>query len=98
MDPYVVKPLLAGAIVMGYMVAGMLFFRFWNRTRDRLFLIFGWAFVLLGCHRILLALDARSAEDQVPFYLLRLAAYVLILLALYTKNREVWRTDTNPDQ
>ena len=97
MDVVLTRGLLAGANVMGYLVAGLLFFRFWSRTRDRLFFIFAWSFVLLGVHRILLALNAGSDEDQVPFYLLRLLAYALILLALYDKNRVIRRADTSPD-
>jgi hypothetical protein len=79
--------LLSGAIVMGYLVGGMILLRFWRRTQDRLFLIFSAAFFLLSMHRLLLAADTRAAEDQVPFYLMRLLAYVLILGALYDKNR-----------
>jgi hypothetical protein len=82
------EPLVAGAITMGYFIAGLLFLRFWSRTQDQLFLIFATAFGLLGAHRLLLVLDARSAEDQVPYFLMRLVAYILILMALYLKNRK----------
>jgi hypothetical protein len=36
---------------------------------------------------MLRAVDTRSAEDQVPYFLMRLLAYILIVLALYLKNR-----------
>jgi hypothetical protein len=87
MDSLVAKPVVAGAIVMGYLVAGLFFHRFWSKTRDRLFLIFAVAFFLLAVQRFLLAIDTRAAEDQVPFYLMRLLAYVLIIVALFDKNR-----------
>jgi uncharacterized membrane protein HdeD (DUF308 family) len=83
-----ITPVVAGAIVMGYFTAGLLFLRFWSRTQDPLFLIFAAAFGLLGVHRMLLAVDTRSAEDQVPYFLMRLLAYILIVLALYLKNRK----------
>ena len=35
---------VSGAIMMGYLVAGLFFLRFWQETRDRLFLIFAVAF------------------------------------------------------
>lgn len=88
MNPLALKPVVAGAIVMGYLVAGLLFSRFWHRTRDTLFLNFALAFALLGVHRFLLAVDTRATEEQVPYYLLRLLAYTLILFALYLKNRK----------
>lgn len=45
-------PGVAGAIVMGYFTAALLFLRFWSRTQDTLFLIFAAAFGLpafTGC-------------------------------------------------
>ena len=87
MNVLIAKPLISGAIVMGYAVASLLFYRFGIKTQDRLFHTFALAFGLLGVQRLLVALDARPAEDQVPFYLLRLMAYLLILWAIYDKNR-----------
>ena len=87
MNTPIAKPLISGAIVMGYAVASLLFYRFGIKTQDRLFHIFAVAFGLLGIQRLLVALDVRPAEDQVPFYLLRLMAYLLILWAIYDKNR-----------
>lgn len=78
---------MSGAIVMGYLVAGLLFLRFWSRTRDRLFLIFSVAFAILGVQRLLLALTTRALEEQTPLYALRVVAFVLILLAILDKNR-----------
>jgi hypothetical protein len=86
-DTVIAKPIISGAIVMGYFVASLLFHRFGIKAQDRLFHIFGVAFALLGVQRFLVAIDTRAAEDQVPFYLLRLTAYLLILWALYDKNR-----------
>ena len=86
-DIVIAKPLISGAIVMGYGVISLLFYRFGIKAQDRLFHIFAIAFALLGIQRLLVTLDTRAAEDQVPFYLIRLTAYLLILWALYDKNR-----------
>jgi len=79
--------LIPGAIVMGYTVAGLFFLRFWRQTRDRLFLIFAVSFWMLGVQRLALALTAQTAESQTKFYLIRLFAFLLILVAIVDKNR-----------
>jgi amino acid transporter len=76
----------AGAIVMGYFVAGVFFLRYWRDTRDRLFLVFAVAFWMLGVQRALINLIDIRAEDQAIFYLLRLAAFLLIIWAVVDKN------------
>jgi hypothetical protein len=78
--------LIAGAIVMGYAVAGLFFLRFWRQTRDRLFLIFAISFWLLGAQRLALALSFQMVENNTGFYLVRLFAFLLILLAIVDKN------------
>ena len=79
--------LVSGAIVMGYLVAGLFFLRFWRATRDRLFLIFAVAFWILGFQRIALAVDRVQVETHSSLYLVRLFAFLLILLAIIDKNR-----------
>lgn len=79
--------LIGGAIVMGYAVTGLFFLRFWRQTRDRLFLIFAISFWLLGGQRLALALTAETAESNTGLYLVRLFAFLLILVAIVDKNR-----------
>jgi hypothetical protein len=79
---------LSGALVMGFAVAGLFFLRFWKRTRDSLFLTFAIAFWLLGLVQALLALTDFPVEEKSFFYLIRLAAFVLILVAIWRKNKE----------
>ena len=79
--------LIPGAIVMGYAVAGLFFLRFWRQTRDRLFLIFAISFWLLGVQRLALALATEMAESHTGLYLVRLFAFLLILVAIVDKNR-----------
>jgi hypothetical protein len=79
-------PFLAGAITMGYLAVGLFFLRFWRRTRDRLFLIFAFAFWLLALNQAAVALSNVPREEQSSIYLLRLAAFTLIILAIASKN------------
>lgn len=77
---------VSGAIIMGYGVACLFFLKFWRRTRDRLFLAFAAAFFLMGATPFLtVALDIPR-EEQSPFYLLRLAAFVIIAGAIVFKS------------
>ena len=78
---------LSGAITMGFLVAGFFFLRFWKRTRERLFLAFAAAFWLLGLGQALLAFTDIPVEERSWLYLLRLAAFSLILVSIWRKNR-----------
>jgi hypothetical protein len=76
-----------GAIAMGSSIAALFFLRFWRETRDRLFLLFSIAFLLLGITRLGLAVSQLTMEAQTSWYWVRLAAFVIILLAIVDKNR-----------
>lgn len=78
---------LSGAITMGFLVAGLLFLRFWHRTRESLFAWFAAAFCLLGIAQALLALSVVPVEERSWLYLLRLAAFALILVSVWRANR-----------
>ncbi len=78
---------LSGAITMGFLVAGLFFLRFWSNTREGLFLAFAFAFWLLGLNQALLTLTDIPVEERSPLYLLRLAAFALILVSVAMKNR-----------
>jgi len=78
---------VAGATVMGYAVCGLFFLRFWRRTQDRLFLVFAFAFWLLGLQRLALVLTGPVEETRTGLYLVRLFAFLLILAAIIDKNR-----------
>lgn len=78
---------LSGAVAFGFLVCGLLFLRFWRRSRDELFVAFSLAFVLLGLGQGVLALGKVPTEEQGALYLIRLAAFLVILVAIYRKNR-----------
>ena len=78
---------LTGAIMMGYAVAGLLFLRFWRETRDRLFAIFAIAFWLLAINRLAFIFTEEANEGRSYIYMIRLIAFILILIAIVDKNR-----------
>ena len=78
---------LSGAITMGFLVAGFFFLRFWKRTDDGLFLAFAAAFWLLGLGQALLTFTEFPVEERSWLFLLRLAAFSLILVSIWMKNR-----------
>jgi len=78
---------LSGAITTGFVVAGFFFLRFWKRTRESLFLAFAAAFWLLGLAQALLTFTDIPVEERSWLFLLRLAAFSLILVSIWRKNR-----------
>lgn len=78
---------ISGVITLAYLVAGLFFLRFWTRTRDRLFALFAVAFWVLAGQRLALALTTQTVEDRVFLYVVRLIAFLLILVAIIDKNR-----------
>ena len=82
-----IYPFVAGLIAMGQLIAGLFFLRFWVHTRDRLFIAFAAAFWLLATHQIVMALTVEIYEERSWFYLMRIAAFGLIIWAIVAKNR-----------
>ena len=79
--------LLSGILIAEYAAIALFFARFWVKSRDRLFLMFSAAFVVLAGQRLAIALTREILEQQAPLYLLRLAAFVVILVAIIDRNR-----------
>lgn len=77
---------VTGLITVGYLVVSLFFLRFWRRVGDRLFLAFGGAFALLAAAQPIPLLFGIPSEFQAPVYLLRLAAFGLIIVAIVGKN------------
>jgi hypothetical protein len=76
-----------GAIATASIIAGLFFLRFWKSTRDRFFLYFAMSFGLEGINRVFLGVMGGLREDAPAYYLIRLVAYGLILIAILEKNR-----------
>jgi hypothetical protein len=80
---------LSGMLMMGFSVAALFFFRFWVKTRDRIFAYFGSAFFILAFERWILTIISgnNTAEDHPQVYFLRLFAFLTILYGINAKNR-----------
>lgn len=77
---------LAGMVTSGFLAGGLFFARFWVRSRDALFLAFTASFWLLALNQALVALVQEPEANQIWFYLLRVAAFLLIAAAIVRKN------------
>lgn len=75
---------LLGALMAAYGGAAVHFFRFYHLSGDRFFLLFGAAFATLSLNQI--GFLMTGDEARTPFYVVRLAAYLLILAAIVQKN------------
>lgn len=78
--------LVAGGLATGFLVLAAFFLRFWGRTRDGLFLAFSAAFALMAVNQALPVVLHIPQEDRGGIYLIRLAAFLLIIVAVVGKN------------
>jgi hypothetical protein len=76
------RDFIGGIIAMGFLVAAGFFLRFWQESHDRLFAFFAVAFLLMALNRWLLG----GGEDTLLPYLIRLASYAIIMIAIVDKN------------
>jgi len=73
-----------GAVAMGFSIVGLFFLRFWRQTSDALFLAFAAAFWALALSEASFSFGLSRSHSWI--YLLRLAAFVLIIAAVLGKN------------
>lgn len=84
-DP-LISAYAAGFFTCAALVAALFFLRFWRRSGDGLFLGFSIAFILMAANSVAPVL-LRSLNDQEPaVYLFRLAAFAVIIVAIWRKN------------
>lgn len=76
-----------GAIAMASLVISLFFLRFWKTTRDRFFLFFAASFLLEAINRVLIGVSILQNEGSPVYYLIRLVAYSLIIIAIIDKNK-----------
>ena len=79
--------LLLGALTVASLVVALFFLRFYRLAADRFFLLFAIAFALLGVQWLVGGVLDPDQESRAWFYLLRLAAFSLIIAAIIDKNR-----------
>ncbi|HWE79704.1 MAG TPA: DUF5985 family protein [Pseudolabrys sp.] len=77
---------LSGMVTAGYLVAALFFFRFWGRTKDSLFANFSIAFLLFASGQFGSIWFNGQHDDNMWIFLLRLAGFVLLLVAIVRKN------------
>ena len=76
-----------GLLSMASAVAAMFFLRYWKVSRDRLFVFFSVAFAMLATNYLVLSFFDPAFEAAHLIYLLRLGAFVLIIVGILDKNR-----------
>ena len=89
---------VSGIYMATFAASGVFFLKFWRASKDRFFLFFCLACWLLSAERVALLLvdggysgiEPRS-ESHTYVYLIRMAAFILILLAVIEKNRRSQR-------
>jgi len=82
---------LSGVVTMGFLVAALFFLRFWRRSQDGLFAAFAGAFALLAINQALAYLVDLGREELGWVWLLRIAAFLLIIAAIVGKNLDAKR-------
>ncbi len=76
----------AGLLTMGFLAVALFFLRFWRRNGDVLFAWFAIGFFLMALNQAIPVLFRIPSEEQAGVYLLRLAAYGVIIAAILAKN------------
>jgi hypothetical protein len=82
-----------GVLAMASLIAALFFLRFWRESRERLFAFFALAFALLGANWIGLAIINHPTDEvrQEYGYIVRLVAFVILLIGIFDKNRRSGR-------
>jgi hypothetical protein len=83
--------LLTGMLMILSLVAALFFALSWRRSGDRFFLIFALAFTLLGIERLILGILNLPESPLLSIYIVRLIAFLLIIVAIVDKNRTALR-------
>jgi hypothetical protein len=79
---------LDGAISLGFVGIALFFLKFWRTTRDGLFAAFALSALLLGVDQLLLTISPNPEQENAWLYLPRLAAFIVIAVAIVVKNFE----------
>ena len=90
------QAVLIGGIATACLVAGLFFFRYWRSSGDRFFLFFALSFWIEGAQRFVVFQIVGNDEASPFYYLPRLIAYGLIIVAIIDKNRSSRRSPPPP--
>ena len=82
-----------GVLAMASLVASLFFLRYWRATRERLFAFFSVAFVGLTANWTVLAIINHPVDEarQAYAYVIRLVAFVVLIVGIIDKNRRSGR-------
>jgi hypothetical protein len=76
-----------GLLAMSTLVAAIFFWHYWRTTRDRLFAFFSASFALMALQWTASALAGTDEIKHPYLLLLRLGAFVSIIVGVLDKNR-----------
>ena len=76
-----------GALATACWIAGLFFLKFWRVSKDRFFLFFLAAFWVLSLNWIVLVVEQPILESRQDAYVIRLVAFMLIIVGVIDKNR-----------
>jgi hypothetical protein len=77
---------IQGMNTMGFLAAGLFFWRFWRKTADALFAAFSAAFLLFALDQFFHSLQPSPASSYDWAFSFRLAGFGLLIFAVLRKN------------
>lgn len=77
---------LYGMNTMGFLVASVFFWRFWQKTADALFVAFSAAFLLFALDQFFHSLQGSPLSSYDWAFFFRLAGFGLLIFAVLRKN------------
>lgn len=81
-----IEAFLSGLICAGSLVVSGFFLKFWRQSGDHFFLAFSASFIVEALGRAVLLFDPRPNEGSLWIYLVRVSAFLLIVVAIIKKN------------
>jgi len=86
-----ISDFLTGANAMASLTIAFFFWRFYQKVNDRFFLFFSMAFLTFVIERIVLIVGQIKSEYFGVVYSIRLIGFVIIIAAIWDKNRKELR-------
>ena len=90
------REFVAGMSMAFASVVAVMWWRFWSRGRTPLFLLFAIAFALLAVNSLVVVITSGRGESATA-YLIRLAAFVLIIVGVVLENLRSRREPAGDD-
>ena len=77
------------AVIMGDVIVGLFFVRFWKLTGDRFFLFFAASFVAIAVSRVVVDENLPPVGYEPLGYVIRILSYLFIIAGILYKNMGV---------